>query len=407
MSDTSKPGLLFLCHRLPYPPNKGDKIRSWHLLKYIAQHYRVYLGTFVDDAEDWQYIGEVEQQCAEVKVLSLEGISPKLRGIAGLLTGQSLSEPWYRLSAMSDWVNALVQQQKVSCALAFSSPMAQYIMPHKALLDHAVIDMVDIDSDKWAQYATKKSWPLSLLYRIEAKRLFRCEEKITRAFKYSLFVSSTEASHFRKMLPNLAHKISYYNNGVDTEFFAPGEFESPFGTDTSPVLVFTGAMDYWPNVDAVQYFCKEVLPVLQQRGPLAFCIVGSKPAKEVLNLAQLPGVTVTGRVPDVRPYLAHANAVIAPMRVARGVQNKVLEGLAMDKPVVTTSLGLEGISAQADTEVLLADSPDAWCAALAFVFDGHCGIAPGAARARVLSDFNWNETLPVVLRALNGESLNG
>ncbi len=407
MSDTAKPGLLFLCHRLPYPPNKGDKIRSWHLLKFLARHHRVYLGTFIDDSEDWQYVNEVQTQCAELKVLSLEGLAPKLRGIVGLLTGRSLSEPWYHLGDMKNWVDALVEQQKVTHALAFSSPMAQYILPHKSLAEHGVIDMVDIDSDKWAQYAAKKPWPLSVLYRTEARRLFRCEEKITRGLNYSLFVSSTEAAHFRQMLPGLSDKIGYYNNGVDTEYFAPAEFVSPFAQDSVPVLVFTGAMDYWPNVDAVRYFCREVLPALQQRGAVSFCIVGSKPGKEVQSLAQLPGVTVTGRVPDVRPYLAHAAAVIAPMRVARGVQNKVLEGLAMDKPVVTTSLGLEGISAVPGKEVLIADSPEAWLDCLSFIFGGDSGIARGAARKRVLSDFNWNETLPVVLRALNGESLNG
>lgn len=405
MTGQEKPGLLLMCHRLPYPPNKGDKIRSWHLLKFLAQHYSVYLGTFIDDPEDWQYRAEVESVCAQVKVINLVGVMPKIRAVLGLVSGQSLSVPWYYNGELKRWVSQLIVQKKITAALAYSSPMAQYLLPHTSLLKQSVIDLVDIDSDKWAQYAQKKPWPLSMLYRIEARRLFSYEAHITEKFHRSFFVSSTEALHFRDMLPAFADKVSYYNNGVDTEYFKPDNYTAPFSGKSS-VLVFTGAMDYWPNVDAVTWFAKKILPALQADIDVQFYIVGSKPNKAVQALAQLPGVVVTGRVEDVRPYIAHASAVVAPMRIARGVQNKVLEGLAMDRVVVTSSLGLEGIDAVPGEEVWIADTEIQWRQILLSVLSGKLKPKVDVARNRVLVDFNWQKTLPTVLKALQGDNKN-
>jgi sugar transferase (PEP-CTERM/EpsH1 system associated) len=200
--------------------------------------------------------------------------------------------------------------------------------------------------------------------------------------------------------------VGFYNNGVNIDYFAPDEtLPNPYASGEK-VLVFTGAMDYWPNIDAVTWFARDVFPQLRDRQPdLHFYIVGSSPAKAVDQLANLPGVTVTGRVEDVRPYLQHALAAVAPMRIARGVQNKVLEAMAMEKPVIVTGRGLEGIDADHGEHVLVAETAEDYVASLQEVLGGVCSGLGQRARQRISGHFNWDANLPEVVYLLAGPPL--
>lgn len=397
--------LLFLCHRIPYPPNKGDKIRAFHLLVHLSRHFDIYLASFVDEPGDWAGVPDVEQYCQDTFFRPLNPRTAKVRSLYGLLSRQALSLPYYADSTMQSWVARTCEAHDIRHTLVYSSTMAQFLPAGGEGFERKVIDFVDIDSDKWGQYATQKPWPLSWLYRREARLLLGCEQDLAARFDASLFVSSTEAALFRQLSPATAHKTGFYNNGVDCDYFDPyasacTALQNPFPEDHQ-TLVFTGAMDYWPNVDAVTWFAQTVLPVLRKAHPaLVFCIVGGKPTANVQRLARLPGVTVTGRVPDVRPYLKHALAAVAPMRVARGVQNKVLEGMAMALPVLVSRKGLEGIEAQDGEHVLLADSVDEYLAGVGTLLDDrHPGLGERA-RARVQEVFDWDHTLPEVVHLL-------
>ncbi len=383
-----KRGLLFLAHRIPYPPDKGDKIRSWHLLRHLAENWAVHLGAFVDDPEDWRHASKLAEVCADLKLVPLDPGRRKWHSLAGLATGEALTLPYYRDAALTAWVRDKLATG-VSAAVVYSSAMAQYVMDARDI--RRIMDFVDIDSDKWRQYAPTKPWPLSWLYRREARRLLAWERRVAGEFDAGLFVSESEAADFRRLAPESAGKIGHFNNGVDAAYFSPEPARpSPFAAGER-ALVFTGAMDYWPNVDAVVWLAREVLPVLRGRHPdLVFYIVGSRPSAEVRALAGA-GVKVTGRVEDVRPYLAHAAAVVAPLRIARGIQNKVLEAMAMARSVVCSPQALEGIHAQLETEVLRADGAAAFAAAVEQVLAGQdCGPA---ARARVLADYTWPASL--------------
>ena len=392
-----KPALLFLCHRIPYPPNKGDKIRSYHLLRYLAGHYRVYLAAFIDDEDDWQYTGKVDELCEDAFFQGLDPNRSRLRSLRGLLSGEALSLPYYASRALAQWVDEQVAGQGIERVIVYSSAMAQYVASDPARFKRKVIDFVDVDSDKWRQYAEKKRWPMNHVYRREAERLLAYDQKMARQFDASLFVSSSEAELFRQLAPKAADRIGYYNNGVDTDYFSPAHaLENPYPVD-SRVFVFTGAMDYWPNVDAVSWFAGTVLPRLRQADPAAvFYIVGSNPADQVLQLKKQPGVVVTGRVEDVRPYIGHALAAVAPMRIARGIQNKVLEAMAMARPVIVSPQGLEGIDAVNGQEVLLADTEQDYLRYMQSLVKGEYPELGRAARVRVESDFNWEHTLPKV-----------
>ena len=384
--------LLFLTHRIPYPPNKGDKIRSYHLLKHLAQNYRVHLGTFIDDPDDRQHVDHVKNLCGKTHFAQLDPNTARLRSLGGLITNQPLTLGYYRDVGLQAWVEHVLDELPVMRVLVFSSAVAQFVS--KAEHIRRIIDFVDIDSDKWLQYAQKKNWPVSWLYRREGRLLLRYERQVAQSFDASLFVSQAEADLFKHLAPESAAKTGFFNNGVDTEYFSPTlSYENPYPAGSLP-LVFTGAMDYWPNVDAVQWFAQTVLPaVLAQNPGACFYIVGSRPAAAVHALANLPGVVVTGTVPDIRPYLAHASLAVAPLRIARGIQNKVLEAMAMAMPVIASTQALEGITANIGEEVLLARDSDEFISTISALLQCPQNNIGQAARARVLANYTWNINL--------------
>ena len=384
--------LLYLAHRIPYPPNKGDKIRSYHLLKHLAQRYQVHLGTFIDDPDDWQYVDAVKKLCGETYFARLDSRTARIGSATALLRNRPLSLDYYRSRGLSDWIARLHSKLPVSRVLVFSSPMAQFVQPGRYA--RRVIDFVDVDSAKWTEYASQKSWPMNQVYAREGRQLLRYERQVARDFDASLFVSSQEAALFAGMAPDSASKVGWFSNGVDSAYFSPHhDFDSPYAEGGS-VMVFTGAMDYWPNVDAVQWFASDMLPAIRQQHPDArFYIVGARPSREVQALASLPGVTVTGTVPDVRPYLAHARLAVAPLRIARGIQNKVLEAMAMAKPVIVTPQALEGISAEPGRDLMLGAGADD-IARLACAALNELPLDMGrAARAQVEASYNWDTNI--------------
>jgi len=384
--------LLLLIHRMPYPPNKGDKIRSYHLLKHLSQSYRVHLATFVDDADDWQHVPRVEAMCASSHFAKLNPLMGRVRSLVGLMANESLSLRYYQDAGMRDWVAKTMAANPISRIVVFSSQMAQYAEPYSDA--RRVVDFCDVDSDKWRQYADNKRWPMSALYRHEARQLLRYERKVAAECDASLFVSDPEAELFRQLAPESRAKIGFFNNGVDTDYFSPlRSYDNPY-QDGERALVFTGAMDYWPNVDAVQWFAAEVFPQLLARFPKArFYIVGARPSAAVQALAENTGVVVTGTVPDVRPYIAHAEVAVAPLRVARGIQNKVLEAMAMARPVVVSPQALEGIEAAPGTDLVLADGAQAFAAAVTKLLNQADGALGPSARAAVESLYSWPSNL--------------
>ena len=394
-----KPNLLYLAHRIPYPPNKGDKIRSYHMLQFLARHYRVYLGAFVDTAEDWQYAQEVARLCEGGSfLLPLHPKRARLKSLVSLFN-PPLTLPYYRDARLQKWTQSIIEGQGVKRALAFSSAMAQYLLPYGKI--KRVMDFVDVDSDKWAQYAKSQSWPMSWVYRREGKSLLAYEKKIAAVFDTSFFVSGMERNLFAELAPALADKLSYFNNGVDSDYFSPQQdFANPFPAETE-TIVFTGAMDYWANIDAVTWFAEAILPTIRGAQPNAtFYIVGAKPSAAVMKLARLPGVKVVGRVPDTRPYLAHARLCVAPLRIARGVQNKVLEGMAMQKVVVTTPQAADGIEAKAGLELVVAADAASFAQRVIAQLGQPKPETGHAARQRVLANYNWDKNLQVLLNAL-------
>lgn len=396
--------LLFLAHRIPFPPDKGDKIRSWHLLAHLAQHFDVHLGCFVDDEADWRHLEHLQRCCASVRAVKLRPQWRRWYSLKQVATGTALTFGYFESAELSAWVAETRARRRPAVELAFSSAMAPYLR-EAAAESLRVIDFVDLDSEKWRQYAERKSPLTAWLYRREARLLAAAERAIVETVDLALFVSESEAAVMRSRCAAGRDRIHSVENGVDSDYFDPSRaYEQPAAaTGSGPVLVFTGAMDYWPNVDAVRWFADTVLPLVWAEAPeVRLWVVGARPTAEVRNLAQDPRIVVSGRVPDVRPWLAAADVVIAPLRIACGVQNKVLEAMAMAKPLVCTSQALSGIAATVGRELLVADDAAPTAATvLHLLADGERRQRLGeAARRRILQRYRWAHCLAALDRLL-------
>jgi sugar transferase (PEP-CTERM/EpsH1 system associated) len=389
------PELLFLAHRFPYPPDKGDKIRSWNFLRHLAKRFDVYVGCFIDDERDWALVDQVEAICRECCIVPLTAPLAKLRSLRGLLDGRALTLPYYFDPKLSAWTKSILARQSLSTVFVFCSAMAQYVPVEVRRSHRTVADLTDVDSAKWDEYARRMHAPKAWIYRREARRLQQVEREISLSFGATTVATQAEMALLAEIAPEAGERITYVGNGVDGDYFSPSHrYESPFAEDVRPV-VFVGAMDYWPNIDAVTHFAHSILPQLRQRQPaVEFTIVGSNPTRAVKALGAVDGVVVTGRVADVRPYLAHARAVVAPLRVARGVQNKVLEAMAMAKPVIASPQALTGITGLAGRDYVVAKSDDDFVALIEEAILGGLDQEIGRrARERVLANYAWRHSL--------------
>jgi sugar transferase (PEP-CTERM/EpsH1 system associated) len=387
--------LLFLAHRIPFPPNKGDKITNFEMLRYFARHYEVHLGTFVDDPQDFKYVPKVLEYCATAHFEPLNPTVSKLLSARALLGSRPLTLAYYPTRNLRSWCAREVAGNRIQSAFISSTPMFQFVRGIEGLR-RRVVHFHDLDSDKWRQYAESRRWPLSAVFRREARTLLQEERSIAHEADAGFFVTPAEATLFRSLAPESAAKIHWPGHGLDYDYYRPDEsLPSPYRSGERAIL-FVGVMDYWPNEDAATWFSRDVLPGIRARHPEArFYVVGLNPPASVRALDRDAGVVVTGAVPDVRPYLQHAAVVVAPLRIARGIQNKALQGMAMCKPVVMTSLCAGSLSARAGIEIEVADSGEEFASRVSYLLShGERAARMGElARERVLRDYSWEESM--------------
>jgi len=391
--------VLYLAHRIPYPPDKGDKLRSYHVLRALSAAHRVTLGTFVDDDRDLVHLPALERSCAALFAQRLPSAWARLRAITGLLSGQPLSLAYYRSRRMDDWVKALRDQRSIDAVVVSSSQMAPYAQG----LDLPILmDFIDVDSLKWRAYAQRCSGLQRWIFNREATRLLAFERSVARRAHRSYFVTPREVELFRQLAPEAGTRAAVLENGVDTAYFSVApDRSSPYDPGEIPIL-FTGTMSYRPNVDAMLWFARDVLPGLRARWPaVRLSVVGRDPAAEVRRMAG-SAVRVTGTVADTRPWLQHAAVVVAPMRIARGVQNKVLEGLAMGRPVVAAEACVKALDVQVGEHLLQArDAPEYLDGIAALLADPVRARTMGAqAREHMRQRYAWPQRIAPLVEAV-------
>ena len=380
--------ILFLAHRIPFPPDRGDKIRSFNILKHLSKLATVHLACFADDEADAAHLpalrealgGRLGEAHVDVRRTSRAAAAGR-----ALLSGKPISLTLFVSQSMHDFARRILARPGVTTAFAFSGQMAQFVPAGTRL----VMDFVDMDSAKFEAYAAQGG-PLAAVHRREARRLFAFERETAARAQLSLFVSEAEAALFRRSVDLPKADIRALHNGVDLAFYKPGAV-TPAPAPGRPLIVFTGQMDYAPNVDAVSWFAQTVLP---QIPGAHFAIVGRAPSEAVKRLAG-GRVTVTGEVADTRTWLAAADVVVAPLRIARGVQNKALESMAMGRPLVATPAAFEGIEAEPGRDLLLAESAEEQARAVRHLLSDPTRAAAvgAAARRRMEQAYSWDARL--------------
>jgi polysaccharide biosynthesis protein PslH len=398
------PDLLFLAQRLPYPPDKGEKIRAYHEVKLLARWFDIHLGCLVDDPTDMEHVETLRPLCRSIYAAPINRRFGRLHAMWRALHGSALSVGYFHNRGLARWVRQTMRTVRPAVTFVYSSNMAPYVL-ELPRVGARVVDLVDVDSEKWRVLAARARGPMQIVYRREWRKIWNLEQRVAREADVSILVSAAEADLFAHIVSDHT-LICDVSNGVDCDYFDPERiYPAPFDI-RFPTFVFTGTMDYPPNIDAVVWFATDILPRIRRCVPLArFAVVGSNPTVEVERLGRIDGVSITGRVPDTRPYLAHATAAVAPMRIARGIQNKVLEAMAMGRPTVVTSGALEGITAVPGRDLMLADNEDDFAAACAAVTEAQVGrTISRSARARVLADYNWEIRLAPLVELLSPTS---
>lgn len=410
MAVTSKGELLMLVHRIPYPPDKGDKIRSFNQLKYLSERgWQVHLCCLADDPEDLKYARELGNYCASVHV---EPLNPKVKKAASILAplqGTPMSVRYFYSRKLQQKVDHLLQSRDIDAVFCYCSPMAEYLYRHgplapakKAAVPRRVMDLVDVDSDKWEQYAARVSAPMKWVYRLEGSLLRRYEREVVQKFDATVLVSEAETEVFRKRIAKFPG-LHAVGNGVDLDFFRPGPEKQERKTRR---ITFCGAMGYLPNIDAVTWFAREVLPLVSKRvGEVEFRIIGGGVGNEVWALQELEGVRVMGKVTDVRPFVWDSDISVAPVRIARGIQNKVLEAMAMGVATVVTPQAFEGLEVEAGNDVIVAPAdPAAFALAVIEMLTDRKkrDAVARSGRGVVERKYSWQRRLQLLERLLSG-----
>ncbi|MBU1057115.1 MAG: TIGR03087 family PEP-CTERM/XrtA system glycosyltransferase [Proteobacteria bacterium] len=356
---------LFIAHRIPFPPNKGDKIRSFHELKFLAGLGEVYLAALVDEPKDFSFEKELRTFCKEVFLVPINSKIKKIISTIGLLSKQPMSVIYFYERSLQEQIDNILDDEHFDAIFCFSSTTAEYIFRSRHRFSKKekssvklIMDFCDVDSCKWADYASSQKWPLSFVYRQEGQLLKDYEYRVAKTFDYSILISSRERILFENVHGKMNNVVEI-GNGVDLDYFNP-KFDGSEQTTTchSFEIIFTGAMDYYVNIEGVLWFVEDIWPLIKKKCPQAyFTIVGSNPVPDIVKLNGKNDIGVTGFVDDIRPYYRRAVICVAPLRIARGVQNKVLEAMAMSKAVICTGNAFEGINAVLDRDILVRDVP--------------------------------------------------
>ena len=360
--DAGRPDILMVTHRVPYPPDKGDRIRSYHILRWASARARVHLACLADEPVTAGAEAELGRLTERLAVVPLGSRSRWVRALASLALGGTATVGAFGSAGLRRVLRTWSREVRFQAVLVSTSGLAHYGEVDGLRGTPTVVDMVDVDSQKWLDYASNGRFPVAWLHRIEGLRLRKLEASLPTKAEAVTLVSPAEAEVYRRACPG-ARAVAV-PNGVDLDYFRP----TPAVDD--PICAFVGALDYRPNVEGVRWFSEAVWPEVRRARPEArLLLVGRRPSKTVLGLAAIPGVEVLGTVPDVRPHQARAAVVVAPLLQARGVQNKVLEAMAMGKAVVASPGATEGLDVSPGEHLLEAEGSEAWASAILGLFD--------------------------------------
>ena len=379
--------VLYLCHRFPYPPRRGGKIRPFNMIRHLSKRHEVTVCSLARSPKEADEAQGIAPYCARFFVHTVGGPLQTLRMVARLPTSTPSSFGYFHSTSLARRVRTLLDAERFDLIFVHCSSVARYVVDHAGT--PKILDFGDMDSQKWLEYARYKPFPLRIGYRLEGMKMVAEEKRLARRF--DLCTATTRGEWETLEGYRLGVPTDWFPNGVDSEYFAPaGE---PYDADT---ISFVGRMDYYPNQECMFDFCANTLPRLRARRPnLRLTIVGAEPSAAVRRLGDLPGVAVTGSVPDVRPYLQRSALMIAPLNIARGTQNKILEAMAQGVPVVTSAVAACGVDAVAGEHFVVARTPSEYEAAIMAILDRPDERArlSSAGRDRMRTHHDWSRSM--------------
>ena len=384
--------ILYVTHRFPYPPRDGARVRAFHSLQHLARTHEVTVVAPVRSDREESDAHGIEPHCHAFKTAPLGSARAVAQMLLCVPSRKPSSLGYFHEPSLVDWSRKALQDGQFDLAMVHSSSVAHYVLGDNSV--PKVLDFVDMDSQKWLDYVRVKTWPLSVGYLLEGSKLARWEAELASQFDLCTVATRREAQSAREL--GISTPVEVFPNGVDLEFFSPAD-----GSYDPDHICFMGRMDYFPNEQCMLAFCADVLPLLRRTRPeVRLTIVGAEPTAAVRRLANLDGVTVTGTVEDVRPYVQRAAVAIAPLAIARGTQNKILEAMAMGTPVVASGLAAAGVDAVPGEHLLAADSPEEFAVAISGLLESPSERKRlgEAGRARVAACHNW----PAAMQQLEG-----
>jgi sugar transferase (PEP-CTERM/EpsH1 system associated) len=387
--------IFYVCQRVPFPPDRGDKITTFNEVRHLSRcGHEVHVFCPGEDAEDLKNIPGLLDYAKTATAFPVGPWAARLQALKALLGGSALSVAAYSSARLHDAIREKYRALAPDLFIIYSANVAQYADHFPAT--PRIMQFAELDSRKFEQYAERARIPMKWVYRIERNRFFAYEQRIARSFSHALVCTAMEKADFEREIPGAP--VSLVANGVDLEYFHPMGTPKKAGS-----IVFTGVMDYLPNVDAVVWFAEDVLPLVRAKIPGAsFVICGNRPSPSVQRLASRPGIAVTGRVPDTRPYLDAAEIFVAPMRMARGIQNKVLEALAMGLPCVSSVAAWQGTVVPAGEGIVATDDAREFAErVVALLSDATYRAEMGKkARAAAEANYSWDVQMQALDRVV-------
>ncbi|MFT3759467.1 TIGR03087 family PEP-CTERM/XrtA system glycosyltransferase [Thauera sp.] len=379
--------ILYVCHRFPFPPKRGGKIRPFNMIRHLSQRHEVTVCSLARSEAEAEEGRGIQPHCARFEMAVVSNPVQTARMVARLPTPVPSSMGYFYSPELARKVDALLASERFDLIFVHCSSVAQYVEKVHGI--PKILDFGDMDSQKWLEYVNYKSFPLNIGYWLEGTKLVREEKRLARRF--DLCTATTRAEWETLESYGTGVSSDWFPNGVDADFFKPdGEGYDP------NTISFIGRMDYYPNQEAMFRFCDEVWPLLKSRRPeMKLLIVGADPIPAVQKLGERPGITVTGSVPDVRPYILRSAAMVAPLNIARGTQNKILEAMAMGVPVVSSRIAAGGVDAAAEEHFLVADSAQEYAEAIARIIEqpAERDRLARAGRERMLSHHAWPRSM--------------
>jgi len=386
--------MFFICQRVPFPPDRGDKITTFNEIRHLSAKHEVHVFCLADGKPDLDNIPGLRRYAQSVTAVPVIGWTSKLRALKAMFVSEPLSVAAFDETKLHNAIREKFVELQPDLIMVYSCNVAQYAEHFPEV--PRIMQFAELDSSRWGQFALRSRSPLRWVYAIEQRRFFAYERHIARTFSHALVCTAAEQRDFERLIPSVP--VSLVGNGVDLEYFRSRGIAKQPGS-----IVFTGVMDYFPNIDAVAWFCDEVLPIVQRQVPEAgLTICGSRPAAAVRRLAKKRGVAVTGRVPDTRPYLDEAEVFVAPMRMARGIQNKLLEALSMGLPCVASEAAATATVVPHGEGILAADDAREFAGhVVRLLRDGEFRAAMARkARAAAEAHYRWDEQMACLDRVI-------